>query len=80
MSREDIVVFLNKTIREEHGMPLVNGSDKLVETGVDSFGTIMVILALEDKYGVYAKDELTTVVVEGLTLDDIVNRVLDEVK
>ena len=80
MSREDIVVFLNKIIREEHGMPLVNGSDKLVETGIDSFGVVMVLLALEDKYGVYTKDELNTVAVEELTLDDIVSRVLDEVK
>ena len=80
MSREDIVVFLNKTIREEHGMPLVNGSDKLVETGIDSFGVVMVLLALEDKYGVYTKDELNTVAVEELTLDDIVSKVLDEVK
>ena len=80
MSREDIVVFLNKTIREEHGMPLVNGSDKLVETGIDSFGVIMILLALEDKYSVYTKDELNTVAVEELTLDDIVSRVLDEVK
>lgn len=80
MNREDIVVFLNKTIREEHGMPLVNGNDKLVDTGIDSFGVVMVLLALEDKYGVYTKDELKVVIVEELTLDDIVNRVLDEVK
>lgn len=80
MNREDIVVFLNKTIREEHGMPLVNGNDKLVDTGIDSFGVVMVLLALEDKYGIYTKDELKAVIVEELTLDDIVNRVLDEVK
>jgi acyl carrier protein len=53
MTREEIIPFVNKAIREEHGMPLVNGSDKLIDTGCDSFGVVMVLLALEDKYGIY---------------------------
>lgn len=80
MTREEVTVYVNRIVREEHGMPMKVDEDKLIDTGVDSFGIVMVLLALEDKYGVYDKEELSKIVVEELTLGAIVNRVLNESK
>jgi acyl carrier protein len=78
VSKEEAVTFINDKVREEHGMPMRTDGSKLVETGIDSFGTVMILLELENEYGVYSKEELKTVAVEELTLGDMVNRILNE--
>ena len=44
---KEITEFVNKRIRHEHGKAMRDRADKLVDTGIDSFGITMVILELE---------------------------------
>lgn len=70
--------FINKVVREEHGMPMRTEEDKLVDTGCDSFGVVMVLLAIEDKYKVYSKEEMKGLVIEELTLGNMLDRIASE--
>ena len=74
-SREEILEVLNQAIREEHGMPLVNDEDILIDSGIDSFGTVMVLNELCERYDVYCNEELKTTPILGLTLGDIIERI-----
>ena len=70
--------FINKVVREEHGMPMRTEEDKFVDTGCDSFGIVMVLLAIEDKYNVYSKEEMKGLVIEELTLGNMLDRIASE--
>lgn len=80
MNREEIITFINRVVRAEHGMPMKNDDDKLVETGCDSFGITMILLELDNEYGVYTRDELKNIVIQELTLGTIVERVQNETR
>lgn len=78
MNRLAVKEFINKVVREEHGMPMRTEEDKLVDTGCDSFGIVMVLLAIEDKYKVYNKEEMKGLVIEELTLGNMLDRIASE--
>lgn len=71
----EVTEYVNKLVRAEHGIPMTNESDRLVDTGCDSFGIVMVLLELENKYGIYAKEELKKLDIEGITLGSILERI-----
>ena len=78
MNRLAVKEFINKVVREEHGMPMRTEEDKFVDTGCDSFGIVMVLLAIEDKYNVYSKEEMKGLVIEELTLGNMLDRIASE--
>ena len=75
---EEITQFVNRRIRHEHGKAMRDRTDKLVDTGIDSFGITMVILELENEYGILTDEQLTTIEIKDITLGDIIDMVLDE--
>ena len=75
---EEITQFVNKRIRHEHGKAMRDRTDKLVDTGIDSFGITMVILELENEYGILTDEQLTKIEIKDITLGDIIDMVLDE--
>lgn len=75
---EEITQFVNKRIRQEHGKAMRDRADKLVDTGIDSFGITMVILELEIEYGILTDEQLTRIEIKDITLGDIIDMVLDE--
>ena len=75
---EEITQFVNKLIRHEHGKAMRDRADKLVDTGIDSFGITMVIIELEGKYGILTNEQLTRIEIKDITLGDIIDMVLDE--
>lgn len=75
---EEITQFVNKVIRQEHGKAMRDRTDKLVDTGIDSFGITMVIIELEGKYGILTNEQLAKIEIKDITLGDIIDMVLDE--
>ena len=75
---EEITQFVNKRIRQEHGKAMRDRTDKLVDTGIDSFGITMVILELENEYDILTEEQLTRIEIKDITLGDIIDMVLDE--
>ena len=75
---KEITEFVNKVIRQEHGKAMRDKTDRLVDTGLDSFGITMVIIELEGKYGILTNEQLARVEIKELTLGDIIDMVLDE--
>ena len=75
---EEITQFVNKLIRQEHGKAMRDRTDKLVDTGIDSFGITMVILELENEYGILTNEQLARIEIKDITLGDIIDMVLDE--
>ena len=75
---KEITQFVNKVIRQEHGKAMRDRADKLVDTGIDSFGITMVILELEMEYGILTDEQLTRIEIKDITLGDIIDMVLDE--
>ena len=75
---KEITQFVNKVIRHEHGKAMRDRADKLVDTGIDSFGITMVILELENEYGILTNEQLTRIEIKDITLGDIIDMVLDE--
>ena len=76
---EEVLEFLNKKIREEHGNR-VSMDSKWMEAEVDSFGTTMVFLDMDEKYGCFDKDWFKESVgkFETMTIREIVERVMNE--
>ena len=75
---KEITQFVNKLVRREHGKAMRDKTDRLVDTGIDSFGITMVIIELGSKYGILTDEQLTRVEIENLTLGSIIDMVLDE--
>jgi len=73
----EIVDFINKTVREEHGNRITIDS-KLIDCGVDSFGISMVLLALDEKYSRFSSEWLEKNSIEDLTIKTIVERVTND--
>lgn len=85
----DVLNFLNQRIREEHGNR-VNIDSKWIDAEVDSFGTTVIFLDMDEKYGCFNKEWFSNVVwvdeldpegnvlAHGLTIRDIVERVKNE--
>lgn len=87
---QEILEFLNSKIREEHGNRITM-ENLWMDAEVDSFGTTMVFLDMDEKYGGFNNvwfrsvdnwqstvDENGTVLKQGITIKEIVERALDE--
>lgn len=76
---EEVLAFLNKKIREEHGNR-VSMESKWIDAEVDSFGTTMVFLEMEEKYGCFPKEWFNDNMGKWneLTVREIVERVVNE--
>ena len=76
---DEILDFLNKKIREEHGNRISMDS-KWMDAEVDSFGTTMVFLDMEEKYGCFPKEWFNSNMGKWneLTIKEIVERVMNE--
>ena len=72
----ELIEFINDLVREEHGMPMTKLTDRLVETGVDSFGVAMVMLEISREYDVYNQPQNENI--PGITLGSIIKRIQDE--
>lgn len=87
---QDVLDFLNSKIREEHGSRVTMES-KWSDAEVDSFGTTMVFLEMDEKYKKFSndwfrgvdnwvdiKDANGSIIKNGITVREIVERALDE--
>lgn len=75
----EILEFLNSKIREEHGNRVTIESD-WIDTGVDSYGTVMVTAELDNKYECFSKEWYRDVDWYTLTIKDVVDRIINESK
>lgn len=75
----EILEFLNSKIREEHGNR-VSMDSKWMDAEVDSFGTTMVFLDMDEKYGCFDKEWFKDH--QGkwdtLTIQEVVERAMNE--
>lgn len=76
---EDILAFINKVIRAEHGST-VYITDHLGATDLDSYGNNILFLELDEKYGCFDNKWFATTNFQKLTIEDIVDRILNESK
>jgi len=88
---QEVLDFLNTKIREEHGNRVTLES-KWMDAGVDSFGTTMVFLDMDEKYGCFPNTWFKTVtnwsdrvdpntkdiLVHGITIREIVEKAINE--
>lgn len=76
---QDILNFLNEKIREEHGNR-VSIDSMWIDAEVDSFGTTMVFLDMEEKYSCFPKEWFNSNMGKWnkLTVREIVERVVNE--
>lgn len=74
---EAILDFINSKVREEHGNRITIDS-MWIDANVDSFGTTMVFLEMDEKYGCFDKDWLSVTKISELSIKEIVKKVLDE--
>jgi len=70
---EDTLKFLNKRIREEHGKR-VTADSMWTEAEVDSFGTTVIFLDMDAKYGNFSNDWFSTIDWKSLTIQYILDR------
>ena len=75
----EVLEFLNTKIREEHGNS-VGMDSKWIDTEVDSFGTTMVFLDMDEKYGCFNKEWFNDHQGkwETLTIQEVVERAMNE--
>lgn len=77
---QDVLDFLNSKIREEHGSRVTMES-KWSDAEVDSFGTTMVFLEMDERYKKFSNDWFRSLTYEdwkNMTIRYIVERALDE--
>lgn len=75
--REEVLTYLNKLIRAEKGNRVTEESTWL-DASVDSFGTVMVFMALDSKYdyfrkGGYGEDPFKEIPYTTLTVKEIID-------
>lgn len=73
---DEALDFLNTRIREEHGNRVTPDS-LWKDAEVDSFGTTMVFLDLDEKYGGFNRDWMGSTDFTKLTIADILKRITD---
>lgn len=74
---DEILDTLNKLIRDEHGSRVAIDS-MWVDAQVDSLGTTLIFLDLDEKYGCFNKEWFNSMTKESweqLTICDIIERV-----
>lgn len=55
-----ILSEINELIEEEHGTPII-AEQAIVESGVDSFGLLMVLNTINIKYSVWTNEEFAKI-------------------
>lgn len=71
---ERVLRDVNMWLREQHGRSILY-EDKLIESGVDSFGLTMVIMELDNKYECFSKEWMNSTDLRNVTVLDIIDRV-----
>lgn len=80
MHPEEILKFINEKIREEHGTSVTLDS-LFLDSELDSFGINMFFLELHNKYRCFEAEYVINIPDwKVLTIQDIVNRIIDENK
>ena len=74
---EEIVEFANNILVEEHGRK-IKLHEKLIDSGVDSFGITVVFMEINAKYDVYSHKELDTLLIIEITMQDVVDRIQND--
>lgn len=77
MNEEDVLHELNELIEEEHGTA-IQIHDRVIDSGVDSFGITMVFVAIDNKYEVYGKEEFRKIDFSRITAKEVIEKVLDK--
>lgn len=85
----EVLDFLNSRIREEHGdRVFIDSAWK--DANLDSFGTVMVLADMDNEYGCFSREWMSTVsfvdvqdddsnvVRKGLTIREVVERAVNE--
>lgn len=77
---KEILDFINKLVREEHGNTLTI-EDLFIKSDMDSFGTTMVFMELNEKYGCFEDKWFRALSIDDwkvLTVKDLIERVTNE--
>jgi len=75
---KEALIYLNRRIADEHGN-VVTINDKWKDTMVDSFGTTVVFLDMDEQYGCYDSEWFKSVTNwEELTISEIIGRIPNE--
>ena len=76
MIRKNVLDLINEVLEDNLGN--VSTEDTLVkDTGVDSFGIVMLLLALDEQYGCFPTGFEESVDYEVLTLGHLIDRVIE---
>ena len=74
---EEILTKLNNLIKNEHGSKVTIDS-MWIDANVDSFGTTVVFLDMDDKYKCYSNEWFRSVDWEKMSIKAIVEKALNE--
>lgn len=76
-TKADVSSSLNRLIKQEHGNT-VNLSDMWIDANVDSFGTTVVFLDMDDKYKCYSNEWFRSVDWTKISIQEIVDKAINE--
>ena len=76
-SRIETLEFINSLLLEENATPL-EGNQRFADAGLDSLGTVFLLMALDQKYkvlkGVPSGEEVEYLGLETITMKALVNK------
>lgn len=79
MTREEILKYINKVVKKEHGKPVTEDSC-ILDTELDSFSYAIFWLSLENKYGkFYTEEEVNKLDYSKTSIKTIIDKVIDYV-
>lgn len=79
MTREEILKYINKVVKKEHGKP-VTEDNCILDTELDSFSYAIFWLSLENKYGkFYTEEEVNKLDYSKTSIKTIIDKVIDYV-
>jgi acyl carrier protein len=78
MTEKEVLDFMNTIIEEENGVPITIDS-KYSDASIDSFGTVVFFLELDDKFSYFESDEeyrefMNTADFSTLTIKELVQQ------
>lgn len=76
MTRVTLLAEINDILIDEGSNDAITEDTKLTLAGVDSFGVLMVLVAIDDKYNVYSKENFGKIDFKEITPKDIIDIVL----
>lgn len=75
MTRAVLLNEINELIESEYGES-IEEHQKLIESGIDSFGLTMVLVELDQKYNIYPKEVFRNLVFEKITAKSVIDDIL----